>query len=88
MKKLIVAILMTLIAAPAFAQFGGYGQRPTIQIRPNPFGSGYNINPGNGRPNIEVRPNPFGGGYNINPGFGQPTVQCRPNPFGGGVDCR
>jgi hypothetical protein len=35
---------------------------PSIQIRPNPFGGGYNVQQF-GHPDTQIRPAPFGGGF-------------------------
>ena len=81
LRSLTLAIVLA-IAGPAFAWFEP--QQP-IQIRPNPFGGGYNVQQF-GHPDTQIRPAPFGGGYTIQQ-FGHPQVTCRPNPFGAGVNC-
>jgi hypothetical protein len=79
MKKLIIGFVFCCIALAAQAQ-------STIQVRPNQFGGGYNIQYPNGG-TVNVRPNPFGGGYDA---YGPQGLQwqSRPNQFGGGYDVR
>lgn len=54
------------------------------QIRPQPFGGGYNVYGPGYQLQQQIRPQPFGGGYNVyGPGY-QLQQQIRPQPFGGG----
>jgi hypothetical protein len=72
----VAALAVVTLASSVFAQ--------DWQVRPNPFGGGYNAY-GPGGQTQQIRPNPFGGGYNVY-GPGGEMQQIRPNPFGGGYN--
>lgn len=85
-RTLLVALMLTALAAGAAqAWMPDYRPQAPIQIRPAPFGGGYNVQQF-GQPDTQIRPAPFGGGYTIQQ-FGRPQITCRPAPFGGGVNC-
>ena len=75
---------LTRLAAAAAFTLASSALAQDYQIRPNPFGGGYNVY-GPGGEFQQIRPNPFGGGYNIY-GPGGEFQQVRPNPFGGGYN--
>jgi hypothetical protein len=79
MRKLLLVVGLCLTAAVVQAQ-GIY------QVRPNPFGGGYNVYSPTGGLSQQIRPNPFGGGYNSYGPSGNLQFQTRPNPFGGGYN--
>ena len=54
--RMILIAMLAAAAATASAQ--------TWQVRPNPFGGGYNTYSPSGQI-YQTRPNPFGGGYNV-----------------------